>query len=239
MFNEAYIINKINEKISDLKKICNNDTISNNNESEKNKMSIVGIIQCKDGVLGFADNKASLNFHNKIILDEKRKEIKKIFNYHNFLVTTCGNNQIGNKKIEDILEKVVFSSNSLKFLIDSFCSYLKESCDNREFELIIYENNYNNSDKIVKAIFYNGELNNINYLSHFIIDGYPIYKEVLYDLLLNILSEYRTPQGFYDLTVSKMKEKIENTLNDLTNFLDKMLSYNPVSKTIDYIEIIY
>lgn len=74
---------------------------------EENNMSFVGLIICKDGIVGFGDSKFSILSANSNFTyeDKRRKDNRKIFKNENFILATYGNNIIDNCYIEELISE--------------------------------------------------------------------------------------------------------------------------------------
>lgn len=86
-------------------------------------MSFAGIFTINNKLIGFADTKTTSRVDGKMCEDLVRGRIQKIFEGGNFIIATCGNNQLvgrhGEKKaIEDII-KPLLGSDSLDVFFNS------------------------------------------------------------------------------------------------------------------------
>ena len=71
---------------------------------DMNDMSLVAMKICDDGIVAFADSKASRKDNNDTLFEDiDRGKIKKVFKNEHFIVVTSGNNEIiSDKGVERI-----------------------------------------------------------------------------------------------------------------------------------------
>lgn len=90
-----------------------------------NHMSLIAMKICEDGIIAFADSKASREDEKgHIFEDVQRGKIKKIFKNDKFIVATCGNNEIFTVKgilyIENVIEDILSSESIQEFAFQFF-----------------------------------------------------------------------------------------------------------------------
>lgn len=106
---------------------------------DMNDMSLVAMKICDDGIVAFADSKASRKDNNDTLFEDiDRGKIKKVFKNEHFIVVTSGNNEIisdkGVQRIEDIMVEIMKSSTTIDEFLNEF--QLKSKDDNREFNFM-------------------------------------------------------------------------------------------------------
>lgn len=88
-------------------------------------MSFVGMHITNEGIIAFADSKASLLFEDgRVVEDIKRGKIQKVFKNSNFILVTHGNNEIFSSKdkmnIEDYINNKMTDSMTHEDFINNF-----------------------------------------------------------------------------------------------------------------------
>ena len=106
---------------------------------DMNDMGLVAMKICDDGIVAFADSKASRKDNNDTLFEDiDRGKIKKVFKNEHFIVVTSGNNEIigdkGIQRIEDIMVEIMKSSTTIDEFLNEF--QLKSKDDNREFNFM-------------------------------------------------------------------------------------------------------
>ena len=103
---------------------------------DMNDMSLVAMKICDDGIVAFADSKASRKDNNDTLFEDiDRGKIKKVFKNEHFIVVTSGNNEIiGDKGVQRIMVEIMKSSTTIDEFLNEF--QLKSKDDNREFNFM-------------------------------------------------------------------------------------------------------
>lgn len=93
-------------------KLVYNKTIERN----KNDMSFVGLLKCKEGIVAFGDSKSSLNDGNGTLYEEQGRITRKVFKNDKFIFVTFGSNKyiINNKEdnLENLLDRELLNGTS-------------------------------------------------------------------------------------------------------------------------------
>lgn len=82
-----------------------NTSISNSIRKDMNKVSFVGLHNTREGIIAFADSKASREYKGKFREDTERGIIQKVFKNDKFIFVYHGNNELFKErmKIEDYI----------------------------------------------------------------------------------------------------------------------------------------
>jgi len=88
-------------------------------------MSFVGIIRCRDGIVGFADTRSSVPIPlGGLGLDVTRGEVKKIFKTKDAVIVTCGINVVIRQKGRVALEDYVHFNDEMSIGQSLFALHL-------------------------------------------------------------------------------------------------------------------
>ena len=88
-------------------------------------MSFVGIIRCRDGIVGFADSRSSVPIPlGGLGLDVTRGDVKKIFKTKDAVIVTCGINVIVRQKGRMALEDYVHFNDEMSIGQSLFALHL-------------------------------------------------------------------------------------------------------------------
>lgn len=197
------------------------------NEREFCDMSFVGIIRCKDGTLGFADKKSTLNNGEEI-----GRVCKKIFKNNKFLLTTSGNNMCGTRWLEDVIEELILPDDRLEDFFKKFDSYQKENFGLNDylFEAYVFEN------KTLWRVY-------VKYTINFFQNAQVVYSgddefvqalnSKTAELKKNDETEYKHIQ--MNITCEEMKEVITTLVEEQIKFFENSNRYCSVGKDIEYI----
>lgn len=221
----------IKNEIGNLKQDIKNDIMGKKTDEVLPVMSVCGIIKCKDGILAFADRKASRRVNEVLFEDKDRGLIQKVFENEKLIVTTCGNNQLDNYYyIENAINEILMNTKNIKDFINEFEKYINLN-NNKLYEIMICEKN--KTTDIFTLQFQNGRVKTIIRNDALVFGANDIYKTVLMQFFDKIKS-YNNGL-YYSLSVRDMKEKIRLILDSATILYNEILSYNSVSKEIDFV----
>ena len=207
---------------------------NNSNNSEESNMSIVGIIECQDGVLGFGDTKGTLlgKYH-----DIERGTIRKIFITNDFMIATYGNNKVGTENIEDLIEKEINDrfSNDRKTIMENLKNKIIDNSD-LDYNFIFYDKNQR---QLFKHKIINKEPTVSREYGHSF-GGADDYIK-LFNILFNHNFNYKKESGgrIRLMTVAETKEKINDILTYFIKTLDDTIEYNPVGLPLIFEELYF
>lgn len=195
---------------------------------DMNDMSLVAMMVCKDGIVGFGDSKASRKDDNGCLYEDKDcGKIKKIFKNENMIIATSGNNEIIIDKnityIETIINNILLSAKTPSEFSVRFFEESKE--DGRTFQFIIgYINNDGNyaiqcMDIDGKGIYPKDEITSQRIL---VFQGDKKYCDILKQMRFEKYS-----------MVQKAKKEIKQLLSHMIIIFDHYNEYNSVGKPVN------
>lgn len=198
---------------------------------ELNNVSLITMKICNDGIIAFADSKASrIDKNNMIYEDKERGYIRKIFKNNHFIVATSGNNEIIKTKeilpIEVVIKNILYKSNSIGDFLNYFIDMLED--DNRLFSFVF---GYKENNQYLIRVY---EIENKKIDLKKVISN----KDIMYIQGEKKCVDFLKQMNFkkYE-TISKAKENIKPILNSLIVLYDHFNGYNSVGKPIN-IEIL-
>ena len=188
-------------------------------------MSFVGIIRCRDGIVGFADTRSSVPIPlGGLGLDVTRGEVKKIFRTKDAVIVTCGLNVVVRAKGRAALEDYVHFEDGLSIgqslfglhldllkdgVKDTFTFIIGERCEDG-FTVRAYE---------VSA----SEIKLTNCFTGYILTGGTQWYVKQADDIVTRINH---------LTVDVTLEKLPAILKGMIEEADRMGGYNPVGGEI-------
>lgn len=116
----------INYSNASFKNETNYDIISSNEIKEDKNLSLVGLLICKDGIVGIGDYKSTKSFYGGIKYKENRKT-QKIFVNNKFIMATIGTNIIdkdgSREKLEDFINRTLDDDMDYRYFFNHFANY--------------------------------------------------------------------------------------------------------------------
>lgn len=189
-------------------------------------MSIVGLVKCREGILSFSDEKGTYVGQE----DTRRGRIKKTFKNADIIFGTYGFNEVFTDNIETYCEAIVKNATDTHTFISQFEEVLNREKDTKHFTFILYEKK---CDKLFFLHFENMKYIRFSKERNYAFAGNTIFVEVLKDFFDNQLKDYER-QYNYDISIRDMRDRLAEILRVTSDFCDKVLSYNSVSKIINY-----
>lgn len=133
-------------------------------KDDKN-VSFVGLHNTNQGIIAFADSKATLKFENNVITEDKERGIiPKLFKNNKFIFVTYGSNEIFSEKNITKIEDYIFEN--LKMDMDYKSFFIKLNSDiqndwddynNGEYNFIIGSKDENGKYYLVRCLIKRGE----------------------------------------------------------------------------------
>lgn len=202
-------------------------------------MSFVGMHITNEGIIAFADSKATLKYKNRAnIEDTKRGRIKKIFKNSNFILVTYGNNEIYlNKKIiniEDYIDENLKNDTKVLEFIDKFQNNLST-------DVLVH------NDGLYQFIIGTKDDNGNYCIYHFKTDikkqeetqsysiSKPIYKGYSVGGNQNYIDIYNIHTFYHNEDISEYSQHIRNVVKNMVQLEDcfHKYEYNPVGLPIN------
>lgn len=186
-------------------------------------MSIVGIIECKDGVIGFSDS----NYQR---LKGENDQMKKVFSNNKTIICSYGKDKIENETMEEFMQHFLQDKDGLQFSND-FVGYMKENSRKNEYDFVIY-------DKLTDWIilFEKGKVDlKLNVKE----TGYYLFGNEMYIAWLQqILKDVPTKKGIIQLPMVEIENIISNRLTKAIEHLDLLGEeyYNPAGLPLFFIK---
>lgn len=185
-----------------------------NNNKRGNNMSIVAILNCKDGILALSDSKSTLNYKP----EKNREVIPKIFSNEKCIFINFGTNRLEGVPIEDVMPNLL------------------EKYDYYEIVEILKQKNSKTNDNIH---FFTYDLLNdrITHLS--LADKLEEFEKEIYiyggiggneyyiNVIKEILNNIETIQFYYNRTMEEMENLIKPSLEKVIKILDTTGFNNP------------
>ena len=198
-------------------------------------MSFVGMHIMRDGIIAFADSKATLSFKSgRKVEDIQRGPIQKIFKNNQFILVTHGNNEIFSEKnkmnIEDYINNKMIDNVSYEdFLHDFYQDITNCQTDYNDglYQFIIGSKNENGKYFLLRCTVQQGEY--IKFSSK------NFGKSVLYGGEQSFCKMYEIQQFYYDIDIHKYASMLKTFLEKIVEAKDPFseIEYNPVGLPIN------
>lgn len=200
--------------------IQKNDIINSNSKYEERNMSLVGLLICKDGIVGIGDYKSTKNYLGGYSFEEKERLTQKVFSNNNFILATYGPNEIiiNNKKerLEDFINSTLI--NNVKE--DYFFNNMANNTINNEtiYRFLVGTTIDNDIYTIYNVEVSNGKFFKKVTNNNFVLGGDNEYFSIIEKLYIN-----------YNLSVDEASIKLNNIFKKIIALKDEEDKYHSVS----------
>lgn len=198
-------------------------------------MSFVGMHIMQDGIIAFADSKATLSFETgRNVEDFNRGPIQKIFKNNHFVITTHGNNEIFSEEkkmnIEDYINDKMTDDITYEDFIHDFyqdITYCQTNYNDGEYNFIIGSKSETGKYFLLRCTVQQGEY--IKFSSK------NFGKSVLYGGEQSFCKMYEIQQFYYDIDIHKYASMLKTFLEKIVEAKDSFseIEYNPVGLPIN------
>lgn len=206
-------------------------SVSNPIRKDMDKVSFVGLHNTKEGIIAFADSKATRKLDNgSVIEDINRGRIRKVFKNEHFICVTHGNNELFNEinkmNIEDYFKNYLNNEKYEDFFEELYKGLLENP---PEYNSGIYHfiiGSKNSKGLYIRKLYMNipekkMEYSEKDYAKRMYYAGEEKYVQV-YNLLIKP----------YDTPIEKSINKIKNQVETMVDLFDNEPVYNSVEKPI-------
>lgn len=201
--------------------------INKERQCEEKNMSFVGIINNKDGVFAFADNRNTSDG----TADFERPNVKKIYSNDNMILVACGTGKIvdindDTTPLDVILKDYIEDKKyNLEDFIKHFITYLSEKLCSSYFHFIAFnKDTYKFDSFVIEDMTYKFIERNENDFC----DGAAWFK--------SLFETYTHKNNIFILTNDDFETMITEQIIPVIRTVDKSIFYSPVSPSFDVIE---
>ena len=200
---------------------------------DMSNMSFVGLHNTTEGIIGFADSKATITFkdgHHEE--DVQRGKIRKIFKNSHFIFVTYGNNELFSAQfkinLEDYIEKYLDENMTYKDFFE--CLFIKLLYSKPEYSDGIYNfiiGSKDNKGQYLRKLTINTnketqEYTDKNYEYITICGGDETYREI-----------YTQIPKYWDARIQEYQNIIQKQISKIVEILDLDYKYNSVGVPIN------
>lgn len=217
-----------------------NTYIGQNPKKVGKDMSFVGMHIMKDGIIAFADSKATINHENSFKMEDvKRSPIQKIFKNNKFILVTYGNNEIFSSKnkmnIEDYIVNNMTKDVSYEDFIKTF--YQKVKKNPPDYNDGIYYFIIGSKDEDGKYYLSNIKID-VNSDVVFKKDEIPfplVYKGYLVGGDKTYIDIYNLHKFYYDINIKEYSQHIKDVIEKIIQLENCFheYKYNPVGLPVN------
>lgn len=202
-------------------------------------MSFVGMHITNEGIIAFADSKASLLFEDgRVVEDIKRGQVQKVFKNSNFILVTHGNNEVFSSKdkmnIEDYINNKMTDSMIYEDFINNFYEDVlnnKPEYNDGIYHFIIGTKNNNNQYCLYNVkIDIHEDINTEKFPM-----PQPIYQGFVVGGNQTYINTYQAQSFYHDININEYSSHIKNVVEriiQLENCFNKY-KYNSVGLPVN------
>lgn len=200
-----------------------NKCYSYRNDKENDKMSIVGFVRCKNGVLAFSDSKSTQDYKPQ----KGREQIDKIYWGKDVVIANYGQNEINGIPFEQLIPNLLNENKVRDYLdfIEVFTSYVKNKLNGQatfQGYFLIYDKNDNCIYEIKNKENCMGLRKSTEYVQKYscVIGGNEYYANCLNELFD---TKYNPEEYDCDFIANLIKTELEK----IVKILDQVEYNNP------------
>lgn len=220
MNNEGYGISCVKEWEDNINFENNtkHDTISSNERNEDKCMSLVGLLVCKDGIVGIGDYKSTKTYYGGIKYKEENRKVQKVFANNKFIMVTSGTNIIDKDRnretLEDFINRTLVDDIDYRYFFNNFANY----ANNFDYNFLIGTKLPSSEYALYEIKCLKGKIEEYPIFSNPVFSGDSSY----YDILSYI------PIDYSKMNVEEAKTKLENVFVKLIDLMDESTEYRSV-----------
>lgn len=193
-------------------------SIMKEKRKENTNMSLVGLLVCKDGIVGVGDYKSSKTLYGGIKYKEKNRKAQKVFANNKFIMATTGVNIIDKdeerEKLEDFINRTLTDNMDYKYFFNNFINH----ANNADYNFIVGTKLPSGEYALYEIKCLKGE-----------IKEYPLFSNPLFagdSSYYNVLSFL--PVDYSNMSVEEAKIKLENIFIKLIDLMNESTEYRSV-----------
>lgn len=199
------------------------------------QMSFVGMHIMQDGIIAFADSKATLSFETgRRVEDYKRGPIQKIFKNNQFILATHGNNEIFSEEYKMNIENYINNKMANNVTYEDFIHNFYQDISNCKAEYNDGKYNFiiGSKDKTGKYFLLRCTVQQGEYVQF---SSKTFGQSVLYGSEKSFCKMYEVQQFYHDIDIYQYASMIKTFLEKMIEAKDAFskIEYNPVGLPIN------